>query len=234
MKVKDIQTALAAQGYRVGPLDGVWGRQTTAALRQFQSDHGLQADGIAGPLTLAKLFPGTQAPAAGYGLDDPAAVWFREARRLIGTREKPGAGSNPVILDWAGSLGIPYGGDDIPWCGLFVGHCIGATLAQESVPVDLLRARAWERFGFMTQPCPGAVMVFWRKSKQSGLGHVGFYAGEDATAYRILGGNQSDSVLLAWVGKDRLVGARWPASVPAPVAKAVRVARTDSLSWDEA
>jgi len=77
-------------------------------------------------------------------------------------------------------------------------------------------------------------MVFWRKSKQSGLGHVGFYAGEDATAYRILGGNQSDSVSLAWVGKDRLVGARWPASVPAPVAKAVRVARTDSLSWDEA
>lgn len=234
MKLSEIQAALAALGYRVGPIDGIWGRQTQAAVRQFQADNGLQVDGIVGPQTIAKLAPGTTPAKAGKGLNDPSLVWFHEARRLIGTREVPGAGNNPDILNWAGQAGISYSGDDIPWCGLFVGHCIGSTLPHESLPTSLLRARAWERFGFRVDPTPGAVMVFWRQSMQSGLGHVGFYAGEDKDAYRILGGNQSNSVSLAWVAKDRLLTARWPASIPAPVSAAVRVARTDSLSWDEA
>jgi hypothetical protein len=77
-------------------------------------------------------------------------------------------------------------------------------------------------------------MVFWRKSKQSGLGHVGFYAGEDNDAFRILGGNQSDSVSLAWVAKERLVASRWPATVSAPVPSPVQIAtRTEGLSWNE-
>ena len=130
--------------------------------------------------------------------------------------------------------GSPCRGDDIPWCGLFVGHCISSTLDQEAVPTGLLGARSWERFGIKTDPTPGAVMVFWRKSQQSGLGHVGFYAGEDDTAYRILGGNQSDSVSLAWVKKDRLVAARWPATVPISAARPVHVARNETLSWNEA
>jgi uncharacterized protein (TIGR02594 family) len=238
MTIKDIQRALAALGYTPGAVDGVWGRQTAAAVRTFQSRHGLEPDGVVGPITLAKLFPTAAAPAAGAAtgdaLDDPGLVWFQEARRLIGTRETPGAGNNPKILDWAGQQGIAYGGDDIPWCGLFVGHCVTATLDREPTPTGVLSARAWQSFGIKTPPTPGAVMVFWRKSLQSGLGHVGFYAGEDKTAYRILGGNQSDSVSLAWIKKDRLVGARWPATIAPPVPQAIEVARNDTLSWNEA
>ena len=232
MRLKDIQAKLASLGYRTGPLDGVWGRQTEAAVKQYQAAHGLQVDGVVGPQTLASLFAGAPADVAGF--DDPSLVWFQEARRLIGTREDPTAGSNPKILDWAKAEGVPYGGDDIPWCGLFVGHCVGATLSSEPLPTNILGARAWERFGVRTDPTPGAVMVFWRVSRQSGKGHVGFYAGEDAGAYRILGGNQSDSVSLAWVAKDRLLGARWPSSIPATIGKPVLVARNDTLSWNEA
>jgi uncharacterized protein (TIGR02594 family) len=232
MTIKDIQVALSWLGYRPGALDGVWGRKTAAALRQFQSNHGLDPDGIAGPMTLAALFPNGLKSAA--PLDDPALVWFQEARRLVGVKETPGAGSSATILDWAGDLGIPYKGDDIPWCGLFVGHCISATLDREPVPSGLLSARSWQAFGVRTDPTAGAVMVFWRKSPGSGLGHVGFYAGEDAGAYRILGGNQSDKVSLAWVAKDRLVSARWPASLPPPVPRPVVVSRTEGLSSNEA
>ena len=231
MKIIDIQQALARLGFKPGPLDGVWGRQTGAALRAFQTSKGLDPDGTLGPLTLAALIPG-KPPA--NDLADPALLWFKEATRLIGTRETPGTGSNPVILDWAGDLGIPYKGDDIPWCGLFVAHCIASTLDREPTPSNVLGARAWQSFGIRTAPTPGAVMVFWRQSPQSGKGHVGFYAGEDATAYRILGGNQSDSVSLAWVAKDRLVTARWPATVTPPIPRAITVARTDGLSWNEA
>lgn len=231
MKLIEVQQKLAQLGFKPGPLDGIWGRQTAAAVRAFQESRGLEPDGILGPLTLAALSPG--APQA-TDLSDPSLVWFKEATRLIGTRETPGTGSNPVILDWAGAQGIPYKGDDIPWCGLFVGHCISSTLDREPTPANVLGARAWGSFGIKTQPTPGAVMVFWRKSLQSGLGHVGFYAGEDQSAYRILGGNQSDSVSLAWVAKDRLVGARWPSTVPPPIPRAVQVARNDTLSWNEA
>lgn len=233
MKVRDIQIALAAAGMVTGPIDGIWGRQTIAAVRAFQRAKGLEVDGIVGPMTLAALFP-VAAPATG-GLDDPRLVWFKEALRLQGTREVPASGNNPEILQWATNLEIDYGSDDIAWCGLFVGHCVASTLDREPMPTNILRARAWGRFGIPTAPTPGAIMVFWRESRQSGLGHVGFYAGEDDTAYRIVGGNQSNSVSLAWIGKDRFIDARWPATVAAPVPGKVFIAsREEPLSWDEA
>jgi len=241
MKIKDIQQQLAARGYTPGPIDGVWGRATVAAVRRFQLKHGLEPDGVVGPLTLAALFQGAPAvnaptPLTLADFDDPGLVWFQEARRLIGTREKPGRGDNPEIIDWASDQGLKsiYTGDDVPWCGLFVGHCVSATLDREPTPAGLLSARAWERFGIPTAPTPGAVMVFWRDGRGSGKGHVGFYAGEDDGAYRILGGNQSDSVSLAWLTKERFVAARWPSTVPPPVARAIKVARNSSLSWNEA
>lgn len=239
MRMRDIQQQLAARGYTPGPIDGAWGRQTQAAVRQFQHHNGLVVDGVLGPLTLAALFQGASPPSstgAGADLNDPTLVWFQEARRLLGTRETAGSGSNPVILDWASDLGLKksYGTDETPWCGLFVGHCINATLDREPTPSGLLAARSWGRFGIPAEPHPGAVMVFWRKSPQSGLGHVGFYAGEDDEAYRILGGNQSDSVSLAWVAKSRFVAARWPSTVPPRPARLIRVARSDTLSWNEA
>jgi uncharacterized protein (TIGR02594 family) len=231
MKIIDVQTALARLGYKPGPLDGIWGRQTMAAVRAFQARSGLDPDGVVGPLTAAALFPGAPAPS---GFAQPALVWFKEAQRLMGTREKPGVGSNPVIDDWADDLGIRYDGDDIPWCGLFVAHCVGGTLDREPLPAALLSARAWGSFGIKTAPTVGAVMVFWRKSPSSGLGHVGFYAGEDARAYRILGGNQSDTVSLVWIAKERFVGARWPATVPPPIPAPVLASRSDAMSWNEA
>jgi N-acetylmuramoyl-L-alanine amidase len=37
--------------------DGIYGRQTEEAVRAFQREHGLKADGIVGPATLAFLIP---------------------------------------------------------------------------------------------------------------------------------------------------------------------------------
>jgi murein DD-endopeptidase MepM/ murein hydrolase activator NlpD len=53
--VAALQVALRGAGLYGGTVDGVAGPGTRAAVRRFQSHHGLAADGIAGPATRAAL-----------------------------------------------------------------------------------------------------------------------------------------------------------------------------------
>jgi peptidoglycan hydrolase-like protein with peptidoglycan-binding domain len=52
--VKQIQTALKAAGYKVS-VDGDFGNQTDAAVRQFQKKNNLTVDGVVGKVTWGKL-----------------------------------------------------------------------------------------------------------------------------------------------------------------------------------
>ncbi len=54
-RVTEIQTRLKNWGYYDGGIDGVYGSRTEAAVRWFQRQNGLSADGQAGPQTLAAL-----------------------------------------------------------------------------------------------------------------------------------------------------------------------------------
>ncbi len=60
-EVKELQNELKQEGYTLDA-DGYFGRDTEAALKQFQSEHNLDDDGIAGASTWAALL-GTPAPA---------------------------------------------------------------------------------------------------------------------------------------------------------------------------
>ncbi|MEJ8572109.1 TIGR02594 family protein [Microbaculum marinum] len=224
-----IQTALRSQGFDPGPLDGIWGRATMAAVKEFQKRHGLAVDGVVDDATEGALF------AQSAALPDLSRfVWMSEARRLRGVKEVEGPASNPTIIDWAEGAGIDYKGDDVPWCGLFAAHCIGSTLPDEPLPQNPLGARNWARFGVPSEPVWGAVMVFWRGSRDGWQGHVGFYNGEDGTAYSVLGGNQSDSVNTTRIAKARLLEARWPATAAHLRGARVRTSATGALSENEA
>ena len=210
--ILDIQKALAAKGFDPGPLDGERGRLTTGAVLAFQASVGLKADGIVDAATLARLLPGAAPDSLSLAATLP---WLAEAQRLLGLKEDTSAGSNAQILQWAKDIGVSYHDDDVPWCGLFVAHCIGSQLPREPLPSNPLGARSYGRFGKAVDPQPGAVMVFWRESLESGKGHVGFYVAETTDGqFLILGGNQGNAVSITAKPRNRFLGARWPITAP--------------------
>jgi hypothetical protein len=54
-QMSGIQGRLNNLGYNSGPVDGIRGPITTAAVKEFQKKHQLTVDGIPGPLTQGKL-----------------------------------------------------------------------------------------------------------------------------------------------------------------------------------
>ena len=159
--------------------------------------------------------------------------WMIDARAAIGVRETPGPGNSPTIMGWARRLGgkvlgMAYGADAIPWCGLFVAECM--VEADIKPPPIAVRAKAWATWGAPCPPQYGAVLVFAR----DGGGHVGFYSGETPTAYQVLGGNQGDAVCLALIAKNRCIAVRWPIG-HAETARRVEIASAGGkLSTNEA
>jgi uncharacterized protein (TIGR02594 family) len=155
-----------------------------------------------------------------------------EALALYGTLEAPGAKDNPVILAWAREVGLGknYSHDSIPWCGLFM--AVVAKRAGKPVVDSPLWALSWADFGKASPKAAlGDVLTF----KRSGGGHVGLYVGEDASAYHILGGNQSDSVSIARIARSRLYRARRPAyKVQPDNVRKVLLAAGGALSRNEA
>ncbi len=79
--VRDLQRNLSALGYPL-VVDGIFGRDTEKAVRTFQRDYGLDADGIVGPRTFAAI--GEALPLGGAG-GWGATMWQR-VREWLGLR----------------------------------------------------------------------------------------------------------------------------------------------------
>ena len=156
--------------------------------------------------------------------------WLVIARSYIGVKEVPGPKSNTVIVGWLRRLRSWIDNDSVPWCGSFV-----AAVMQEAglpYPKEFPRAKSWADWGAnlrSTHVAPGAVLVFSR----DGGGHVGFYVGEDATAYHVLGGNQGNAVNVTRIAKVRCIAIRWPKGEPVNGGP-VRLAVNGELSRNEA
>ena len=79
-----MQTRLHPLGFDPGPIGGIRGRRTIRAVKRVQESRGLVADGIVGPATVHALF-GERGTGKFPGFD--RMPWYREALRLVGTRE---------------------------------------------------------------------------------------------------------------------------------------------------
>jgi uncharacterized protein (TIGR02594 family) len=230
--IASTQGRLADLGWYRGRIDGVSGSMTENAISRFKAAHGFVQRPYPGPLTLATLWSSAakQAPSPLAVAGEPA--WLAEARSLMGTREVAGSANNPEIMRWARNLDQWYTGDDVPWCGLFVAHCMSVGAPDEPQDFNRLGARAWLEYGVESEAFTGAIAVFWRTHRtRSWNGHVAILTGQSDTAYRVIGGNQSDNVTETWISKDRLLGFRAPEGWNGSAAPS---ARTGALSANEA
>ena len=142
-------------------------------------------------------------------------AWLTAARAKLGTREIPGPTHNNVLIAFLNTAakwnGVVWRDDEMPWCGGFVAACLVAAGVE---PVKIAaRAKSWATYGALLREdrlSPGAILVFERE----GGGHVGFYVGEDASTYHVLGGNQGNAVTITPIVKRRLVASRWPRGYP--------------------
>ena len=78
-EVKELQQALKNKGYDVGVVDGIFGTKTEVALKEFQKQLGVTADGVLGPWVASKLLTKTSVGkiitiTAGHNNKDPGAV----------------------------------------------------------------------------------------------------------------------------------------------------------------
>ena len=203
--VLDIQRRLTSLGYIPGPLDGITGRQTIAAVKQFQRARGLAADGIAGPQTLAVLFPS-------ISVSPIVPPWLTLARHKIGLHEKT---NNKTLRDWLKSDGHTLGDPAVlPWCGDFMETCLALTLPEEPMITNPYYALNWMKFGqALTIVALGSIAPF----KRDGGGHIAMIVGHDQTYFHCLGGNQSNAVSITKIAKSRLSGPlRWPKTYSLP------------------
>jgi peptidoglycan hydrolase-like protein with peptidoglycan-binding domain len=92
-RVRAVQRRLRAIGQQPGPVDGLYGPLTQAAVKRFQSSAGLSVDGIAGPHTLRALhaeWPQPVGQGAGYGQSGGSAQVRMLQRHLRRAEQRPG------------------------------------------------------------------------------------------------------------------------------------------------
>lgn len=142
----------------------------------------------------------------------------------IGTREEP-ENRGPAIRRYISLAHAGQEGD--PWCAIFANAMLEVNGFAGTRSASSQSFRHSPHFQRLEGPALGAIAVFWRGSKDSGLGHVGFYRGESANYIYTLGGNEGDMVQIEPMAIAAphfgLIGYWWPVakSTPLPVLLAV-------------
>ena len=154
--VAQLQAKLSALGYNPGAADGDFGADTTAAVKAFQRDRGLEDDGVVGPATFRAIFGRDMTVSRDVSTAAVRRV-IQTAMRYVGVPYVFG-GSTPDGFDCSGFTRYVFarGGVSLPRMA-DEQYTLGQSVSKPRLePGDLV---------FFTTYAPGA-------------SHVGIYLGE--------------------------------------------------------
>jgi peptidoglycan hydrolase-like protein with peptidoglycan-binding domain len=181
-QVLDAQKELKAAGFNPGPLDGVFGPKTEAAVKSFQKAHGLAQDGIIGPKTWGALKgdrfePGSsKPPSTGStggvdnspgGASSKAEKMVAEAAKHIGFHE--GAGNANPFSKFFGRPGEAWCADFVSYCATKAGLHMNTASAQ-GVQDAITKQGNWKG---RSNPQPGDAVTFDWQGQNGWADHVG-------------------------------------------------------------
>lgn len=218
-KVKEIQTALVAAGFRV-VIDGDFGYQTKQAVRAFQKAHSLKQDGVVGPLTAGLLdLKVDQAQVVKDSIEDGGShpvsksktPWMDFLKRNEGQKEIPGTKANQFIIDLFQYTSIKNLklalSDETAWCAA----CACAALRKNGMQdTNSASAATFDKYGTkLDAPKYGCIVTF--KTTTGSRRHVTFFSHEDAQGRLVcLGGNQGNALKYSAFAKSKVAQYRWP------------------------
>lgn len=153
--------------------DGDFGNITEQALKNWQQQNGLVADGIAGEKTLTKmgLLVDTAPVASGVLATETIAT----AVTQLGVEESPrGSNAGPVVEQYLKSVGLGKGN---AWCMAFVYWCTQQAAAKTGIVNPLKKTAGvmaqWNERPALRKSVPQAGDVFII-DHGAGKGHTGF------------------------------------------------------------
>jgi Putative peptidoglycan binding domain/Resolvase, N terminal domain len=131
-RVREVQRRLWALGFRPGPVDGLFGPQTKAAVEWFQVKHGLRPTGVVSLATLTALRQqkgarSVRTEAPGGADAGPRLTKPRPAAPIVAARRSaPGSAYLPIA---AQGRGLPHDGGGLPGAiVVFAGLLLSALL----------------------------------------------------------------------------------------------------------
>lgn len=152
-EVRLIQSQLHTLNYNVGPLDGIYGSKTKAAVMEFQRDKHLLVDGIVGSQTQAAFKKANISP------QDKTNNIISTAKSLLGVPYKWG-GITPAGFDCSGFTRYVFASQNITLPRLSIDqYGVGTSVAFKNlIPGDL---------------------VFFNFTSGTQVSHVGIYLGNN-------------------------------------------------------
>jgi uncharacterized protein (TIGR02594 family) len=142
-------------------------------------------------------------------------------RGWLGEKEVPGAGANPVIIDWFATVGQPgIKSDEVANCAA----AVGASLVKADMGYPLpaletrLLARSYSTYGAnaRSDPHPGDIIVVPRGAPWQGHVMLIDEVQSSLGRFKCIGANQSDMTSVAYIKFDaEIVAIRRPVSATA-------------------
>ncbi len=204
---KALQQALATAGYYRPPLtvDGIPGDGTRTALKKFQRAKGFPLSFPPDNRTLNSLLVSVKPPAV---YTPPWGVILNAKMGLHEQRDK--AALEAFLRSDGSTIGDP---SVFPWCG-DLAETVTLNSHYGPVPSNPYLARNWATWGKEANPGYFVYAVFKRPGPKGNEGHIGYLVGisQDGTRYRVRGGNEQNQIGDVWIGADRLLACRLPAS----------------------